>query len=51
MNAYTTNTPVAFALKNSKKSYHKPSLVHRGTVARLTLKAGSSTDAFTNFTP
>ena len=46
MKAYTSNNATT---PGGKKSYVKPTLKKIGSVARLTLKGGSRTDAFSNF--
>jgi len=47
MNTHNSNT----AATTSKKAYVKPALKKIGSVAQLTLKGGSQTDSFSNFTP
>ena len=46
MNAYTTKNATA---PGGKKAYVKPGLRKIGSVTRLTLKAGSQTDAFSSY--
>ena len=46
MNAYTSKTQTT---AGGKKTYVKPGLRKIGSVARLTLKGGSKTDAFSSF--
>ncbi|MPR35170.1 lasso RiPP family leader peptide-containing protein [Salmonirosea aquatica] len=48
MNAYTSKNATT---PGGKKSYVKPTLKKIGSVARLTLKGGSQTDAFSTYTP
>ena len=48
MNAYTSKTQTT---AGGKKAYVKPGLRKIGSVTKLTLKAGSQTDAFSSYTP
>ncbi|GHB73970.1 hypothetical protein GCM10007390_30270 [Persicitalea jodogahamensis] len=44
-----TDTTKGAAARNAKKQYVKPVLKTIGSVSELTLKGGSQTDAFSNF--
>ena len=46
MNAHTSKNATT---PSGKKSYVKPTLKKIGSVTKLTLKGGSQTDAFSNF--